>query len=323
MSGTGTGTYSSGSSGWSPADIPDQTGRRALVTGVTSGIGEQTVLELARHGAEVILGARNPTKLAATIQRVRQEVPGARLHPLSIDVSDLSSVRLAASRVEGPLHLLVNNAGVMATPFQCTADGFELQMATNHLGPFALTGLLLPRLLESGDGRVVAISSQAHRATRRPPLDDPRVHTGRYRRWDTYAKTKLADLLFVLELDRRARERGVPVKALAAHPGYSATALMGAGRNTGNTRERLRLSATILQAFFEVAGQSPALGALPTLMAATADLPGSTYVGPGGPLQMSGTPRIVAPRRLARDRQAQRRLWEISEEATGVRFFRE
>ena len=305
---------------WTAEDIPDLTGRRALVTGVTSGIGEKTVIELARHGAEVILGARNPAKLEASIRTIHAAVPGAVLHPLSIDVSDLSSVRRAASQVEGPLHLLVNNAGVMATPRKVTADGLDLQMATNYFGPFALTGLLLPRLVASGGGRVVAVASQASRLTRTAPLEDPRQKPGHYGRYRAYAKSKLADLMFVFELDRRCRRLGVPVKGLAAHPGYSATGLMGAGRNAGNTRERLRMSATILQAVFEVAGQPPELGALPTLMAATADLPGSTYVGPSGLGQMKGHPRIVSPRKLATDRDAQRRLWEISEEATGVRF---
>ena len=308
---------------WTPADIPDLSGRRALVTGVTSGIGEKTVIELARHGAEVILGARNPAKLEASIRTIEEEVPGARLHPLSIDVSDLASVRRAAAQVEGPLHLLINNAGVMATPHRRTADGLELQMATNHFGPFALTGLLLDQLVASGDGRVVAVGSQAARLARQPPLEDPRDQDVRYSRWGAYSRSKLADLMFVFELDRRARARGLPVRGLAAHPGYSATGLMGTGYNTGNTRERLRMSATILQAAFEVAGQPPELGALPTLMAATADLPGSTYVGPGGPLQMRGHPRIVSPSRLALDRDLQRRLWEVSEEATGVRFLSE
>jgi NAD(P)-dependent dehydrogenase (short-subunit alcohol dehydrogenase family) len=310
-----------GSTPWTPAHIPDLSGRRALVTGVTSGIGEQTVLELAGHGAEVILAARNQTKLETTMAQVREALPEARLHALVVDLSDLTSVRLAAGQAaaHGPLHLLVNNAGVMATPYQRTAEGFELQMATNHFGPFALTGLLMPQLVESGDGRVVTVSSQTSRLTRSAPLDDPRLH-GPYRRWRAYAQSKLANLLFTLELDRRARRLELPVKGLAAHPGYSATALMGTGYNTGNTRERLRFTATVLQGAFELAGQPPALGALPTLMAATADLPGSTYVGPAGPLQMRGHPRVVNPRRLARDPGAQRRLWELSEEATGVRF---
>ena len=305
---------------WSVDDIPDLTGKRALVTGVTSGIGESTVLELARHGAEVILGARNPAKLEATIARIEQEVPGASLHPLAIDVSDLASVRRAASEVTEPLHLLVNNAGVMATPHQRTADGLELQMATNYFGPFALTGLLFPRLVESGDGRVVAISSQGSRMARKPPLDDPLDQSRRYGKWQAYFASKLADLMFIFELDRRCREQGVPVKGLAAHPGYSATGLMGTGRNTGNTGERMRFTATILQAVFSAVGQPAALGALPTLMAATADLPGSTYIGPDGLIQFKGQPRIVNARRLAHDREAQRQLWELSEKTTGVTF---
>jgi NAD(P)-dependent dehydrogenase (short-subunit alcohol dehydrogenase family) len=305
---------------WTIDDIPDLSGKRALVTGVTSGIGESTVLELARHGAEVILGARNPAKLEATIARIEKEVPGARLRPLAIDVSDLASVRRAASEVTEPLHLLVNNAGVMATPHQRTADGLELQMATNYFGPFALTGLLFPRLVDSGEGRVVAVSSQGSRMARRAPLDDPRAQSSRYGKWQAYFASKLADLLFIFELDRRCREQGVPVKGLAAHPGYSATGLMGTGRNTGNTADKMRFTATILQSVFAAVGQPPALGALPSLMAATADLPGSTYVGPDGLLQFKGHPRIVNARRLAHDREAQRELWELSEKTTGVSF---
>jgi NAD(P)-dependent dehydrogenase (short-subunit alcohol dehydrogenase family) len=305
---------------WTAADIPDLSGKRALVTGVTSGIGEKTVIELARHGAEVILGARSPSKLEASIRTIEKAVPGARLHPLAIDVSDLSSVRRAAGQVEGPLDLLVNNAGVMATPYERTADGLELQMATNHFGPFALTGLLLPQLIASGDGRVVAVGSQASRVARKAPLEDPKDYSVRYSRWRAYAESKLADLMFVFELDRRAREQGVPVKGLAAHPGYAATALMGTGISTGSTAEKPSRTSTVLQAVFQRVGQPAEVGALPTLMAATADLPGSTYVGPSGPLQMKGYPRIVSPRRLAHDRDAQRRLWQISEEATDVRF---
>lgn len=307
---------------WTSHDIPDLTGRRALVTGVTSGLGQKTVLELARHGAEVLMAARNPAKLEAAIAGVLEEVPAAVLKPLAIDVSDLSSVRRAAQQAaeHGPLHLLVNNAGVLGTPYQRTADGFELQMATNYFGPFALTGLLWDRLVESGDGRVVMIGSQAHRAARKPPLEDPRTDDGRYGRWRAYAKSKLADLMFVQELDRRSRRQHLPVRGLAAHPGYAATSLMGTGRNVGNTAQRMRRSATVWQSAFELAGQSAELGALPILMSATADLPGSTYVGPGGPMQMRGHPRIVGMSRVARDPESQRRLWEISEVATGVHF---
>lgn len=298
---------------WQPSDIPDQTGRVALVTGVTAGIGEQTALVLARNGAEVILAARNPAKLEKTVATIEQEVPGAKLQRLIVDVSDLSSIRTAAKQAAdfGPINLLINNAGVMAVPYQRTADGFEMQLATNHFGPFALTGLLLSQLIESGDGRVVAVSSNAHKIARSAPLGDPRVVRGRYSRWHSYAQSKLADLLFTYELDRRLRAAGHPVKALAAHPGFAATELMS--KKGGR-------SASILQAAFQLAGQPAHMGAWPTLMAATADLPGSTYVGPRNLLQMRGEPRIVASRRLSHDRDAQRQLWELSEEATGVRY---
>lgn len=305
---------------WTAADIPDLSGKRALVTGVTSGIGEKTVIELARHGAEVILGARNPAKLEASVRTIEEAVPDAVLHTLSIDVSDLSSVHRAVSQVEGPLDLLINNAGVMATPHALTADGLQLQMATNHFGPFALTGLLLPQLAASGDARVVAIGSQASRVARSAPLEDPKDESGHYGRFAGYAKSKLADLMFVFELDHRARAQGVPVKGLAAHPGYAATGLMGTGINTGGNPEKPSRTSSIMQAVFSAIGQPAEIGALPTLMAATADLPGSTYIGPSGPGQFKGYPRIISPRRLATDREATKRLWEISEEATGVRF---
>jgi NAD(P)-dependent dehydrogenase (short-subunit alcohol dehydrogenase family) len=294
---------------WSAGDIPDLRGRRALVTGVTSGIGEQIALELARHGAEVVLAARDEEKLAATDADIRCQVADARLQHLLVDLADQSSVRRAAAQAsgQGPLHLLVNNAGVMATPYSRTGDGFELQLATNHLGPFALTGLLLPCLVASGDGRVVSTASQAHRFAVRAPLDDPRLHRGRYSRWLTYAGTKLANLLFTFELDRRLRAHQLPVRSLAAHPGVASTGLMGH-------------NGWILEAAFRATGQPASVAALPTLMAATADLPGGTYVGPRQPLQLRGAPGVVGASRLARDPEAQRRLWEISEEATGVRY---
>jgi NAD(P)-dependent dehydrogenase (short-subunit alcohol dehydrogenase family) len=289
-----------------------------LVTGVTSGLGEATVLELVGRGAEVVMAARNQDKLAAAVADVRRRVPSAVVHPLLVDLADLTSVRRAAdeARTFGPLHLLVNNAGVMATPYQRTTDGFELQMGTNHFGPFALTGLLMPQLLESGDARVVSVASQAHRMARRAPLEDPRLPNGRYRRWLAYADSKLANQLFTFELERRARAAGLPLKALAAHPGYASTSLMGTGRIGENTKLRTR----ILTAAFAVAGQSAEMGALPTVMAATADLPGGTYVGPSGFAQMHGLPKVVGTRRLARDPEAARRLWDVSEQATGIRY---
>jgi NAD(P)-dependent dehydrogenase (short-subunit alcohol dehydrogenase family) len=305
---------------WTPQEMPDLTGRRALVTGVTSGLGGATVLELVGRGAEVVMAARDRDKLASAVADVRRRVPAAVVHPLHLDLADLTSVRRAAdeARSFGALHLLVNNAGVMATPYSRTSDGFELQMGTNHFGPFALTGLLMPQLLESGDARVVSVASQAHRMALRAPLDDPRMPAGHYRRWIAYADSKLANLLFTFELERRARAADLPLKALAAHPGYASTSLMGSGRTAAGEGDRVRTR--ILTAAFALAGQSAAMGALPTLMAATADLPGGTYVGPRGFAEMHGMPKLVGTRKLARDPEAARRLWEISEQATGVRY---
>jgi NAD(P)-dependent dehydrogenase (short-subunit alcohol dehydrogenase family) len=303
---------------WTLADLPDLTGRRALVTGVTSGLGETIALELARAGAEVVLAARSPEKLEATEADIRAQLPDARLRRLRVDLADLGSVRRAAAEAStfGPLHLLVNNAGVMATPYQRTVDGFELQLATNFLGPFALTGLLLPALVAADGARVVNTGSQVHRIARRAPLDDPRTPAGRYSRWQAYAQSKLADLMFTFELDRRLREAGLPVTALAAHPGFSATGLMATGLGAAVSRP----ARAVLVGAFRLLGQPARLGALPTLMAATADLPGSTYVGPRTMFQMRGQPRVVRARRLAHDEEAGRRLWAVSEAATGVAY---
>lgn len=305
--------------GWTTAEMPDLTGRRFLVTGVTSGLGADIARELAAQGAEVVLAARSEQKLAATVAEIEHRVRDPLLAQVVVDLADLGSVRRAAAQASrlGPIDVLINNAGVMATPYRRTVDGFELQFATNHLGPFALTGLLLPQLVASGDARVVSTGSQAHRMALRAPLGDPGVQSGRYSTWQAYAQSKLADLLFTFELDRRLRAAGLPVKALAAHPGYSATGLMHSRHDlAGGANAATR----ILEAAFTMLGQPTELGALPTLMAATADLPGSTYVGPDGPGQMRGMPRIVGTSKKARDRDAQRRLWEISETATGVRY---
>lgn len=303
---------------WTVADIPDLTGRTALVTGTTQGgLGHHTALELARAGARVVLAGRSDDRLAATAAAITGEVPRARLDRLVVDLSDLGSVRRAGERASGlgPVDVLVNNAGIMAVPLRRTVDGLESQMATNHFGPFLLTGLLLPQVTAAG-GRVVTLSSSMHKVARRAPLGDPYRQEGRYRRWRVYGETKLANLLFTFELDRRCRAAGLPVRALAAHPGFAGTHLVvngQLGRTSGG-------AASILDAAVKAVSQSAAAGAWPTLMAATADLPGSTYVGPSGLGEVSGTPQVVAPRRLALDPDAQRRLWEISEEVTGITY---
>ncbi len=304
---------------WTLADIGDQSGRQAIVTGPSlGGLGHHTALELARRGARVVLAGRNVDKLRATADAITSELPDAQLTQLVIDLADLDSVRSATGRAEdlGELDLLVNNAGVMAPPLSRTPDGFEKQLATNHFGPFLLTGLLMPQLIAGRGGRVVTVSSNAHRATRSAPLGDPQTSPERYRRWPQYGASKLANLLFTYELDRRLRTADLPVLALAAHPGFSGTHLLSNGQ-FGRASGGL---ATLFGAANRAIAQSPAQGALPLLMAATADLPGATYCGPSGMGEWRGTPQVVTSSDLSNDVDAQRRLWEISEQAVGLTY---
>ncbi|MCZ4498679.1 MAG: family NAD(P)-dependent oxidoreductase [Marmoricola sp.] len=299
---------------WTLAEMPDLSSKRVLVTGVTAGIGTQTARELARAGAEVVLVARSQPKLDATAAAIAAEVPGAQLPTVVVDLADLTSVRRGAAAAAGlgPIDILINNAGVMALPYARTVDGFEMQFGTNHLGPFLLTGLLLPQVIASGNGRVVSVASHAHRLARRAPLDDPRAQTRRYSKWGSYGESKLADLLFIHELERRLRAADLPVTAQAAHPGYAATELVGKSGGIGG-----KFMAAVTGAI----GQPAEYGALPTLMAATADLPGATYVGPAGFGQMGGLPTVVRPRRrFVGDLGVQQALWDLSERATGITY---
>lgn len=305
---------------WTLDDIPDLTGKQALVTGVTSGLGEHTVLELARKGASVVMAARSETKLRMAIDDVKRVLPNASLVPLILDLAELGSVRRAVDEVKGlgPLDILINNAGVMATPYHRTVDGFELQFGTNHLGHFALTGLLFPQLAAAEAGRVVTVASQAHRLVRSVPLSDPRTPgNGDYQKWIAYGRSKLANLLFAFELDRRARAAGTAVRSMAAHPGYAATNLMHNGLNMGG----VKADGAIVVGATRLLAQPSEMGAQPTLMAATLpDLPGGSYCGPRGFAEMRGLPMLVRPSKTARDETLARELWKVSEEATRVYF---
>ena len=304
---------------WTLDDIPDLRGRRALVTGVTSGLGEHTVLELARKGAHVVMTARDQQKLGNAVEQLHRSMPLADVTPLVLDLADLGSVRRAAEEAAtlGPLDILVNNAGVMATPYRRTVDGFELQLGTNHLGHFALTGLLFPQLAAAEAARVVTVSSQAHRYARTVPLTDPRADQGHYRKWTAYAQSKLANLLFAFELDRRAEAAGTSVTSVAAHPGYTATNL----QRTGLGMEGRRADGAIIVAATRLVGQPADVGAQPSLMAATLPgLPGSSYCGPRGFGEMRGLPTLVKASRLAHDEALAGSLWALSENATGVTF---
>ena len=304
---------------WDPESMPSQSGRTVMVTGPSpGGIGFHVALELAAAGARVILAGRDPGRISAAVTAIRREVPSSDLHELVVDLTAQDSVRRAAREAAyfGTLDALVNNAGVRAPRLQRTVDGLELQMATNHFGPFLLTGLLLPQLIESGAGRVVTVASRAHHRARRAPLDEPRMPPLPYRRLRTYDQSKLANLLFTFELDRRLRALGLGVSALAAHPGYTGTPLFanGAyGRPSGGP-------ASILDAAHKAVAQSAAHGAWPVLMALTANLPGGTYCGPTGRGELRGAAGVVQASQLAHDQDAQRRLWEISEQTVGLHY---
>jgi len=300
---------------WTTSDMGKLDDITAVVTGPSrGGIGYDTALELARAGARVVLAGRSTGKLDAAAAGIRAEVAGARLERVILDLSSFASVRSAAAEITalGPIDRLINNAGIMATPYGRTVDGLEQQLGTNHFGPFLLTGLLLPSLVASGSGRVVTVASVGHKLARTAPLGDPKSEDG-YHRWPTYFRSKLANLLFTYELDRRLRAAGLSVTALAAHPGFVASHLI----NNGNSFGPLSRIASVA---YPLVSQGPAEGALPSLMAATADLPGGTYVGPSGLAEMQGAPHVVASTRLSHDTDAQRRLWEISERTTGISY---
>jgi NAD(P)-dependent dehydrogenase (short-subunit alcohol dehydrogenase family) len=290
------------SSRWTAADLPALDGRTFVVTGANSGIGLVAARELGRAGARVVLAVRDP----ARGQQAAATIPGDT-EVRALDLADLASVRAFADAWTGDLDVLVNNAGVMATPERRTKDGFELQFGTNHLGHFALTNLLLPHLTD----RVVTVSSTAHRMGK-IRLDDLNWQSGGYQRWPAYGQSKLANLLFTLELDRLLTAAGSDVRAVAAHPGYASTNLQ---QHTGS-----RLQNGLMAIGNRLFAQSDQMGALPTLYAATQDVPGTSYVGPGGFKEQRGHPQLVGRTAAASDADTARRLWDRSEELTGVSF---
>lgn len=300
---------------WTAADIPDQSARLAVITGANSGLGLVTSRELARAGASIVLACRGAAKGEQAAGGIKRDVPDAQLSVWQLDLADLRSVAAFAERLateHGRLDLLINNAGVMAPPRRSTADGFESQFGTNHLGHFALTGRLLPTLLQAERPRVVTLSSGAHRMGQ-INFDDLQGER-RYNNWRAYGQSKLANLMFCFELARRAAEAGSALTSLAAHPGYAATNLQSAGPATWYEK----LGGAIGN---RVIAQSAEMGALPTLYAATVpDLPGGTFVGPDGFVEQRGYPHIVTAAGKAYDQQAWRRLWEVSEELTGVHY---
>ncbi len=291
---------------WTTADIPDLTGRTYLVTGANSGLGLATSRELARRGGSVVLAVRDIEKGAGALATLRAEQPDAQLELRQLDLLDLDSVHDFATSLlddEVPVDVLINNAGVMMPPRRLSPQGHESQFATNHLGHFALTRLLLDRIKQSPAGRVVTVSSSAHRSGR--IRFDDLTGERHYRPWAFYAQSKLANALFGLELDRRLRAEGSNVRSVLAHPGYAATNLQATGP-TG----LLRLGGQLGNLIF---AQDATAGASSQLRAATdPDVQGGQFIGPSGFGELRGAPRVVQPIRAARDPELARRLWDVS-----------
>jgi NAD(P)-dependent dehydrogenase (short-subunit alcohol dehydrogenase family) len=294
---------------WTSTDIPDQTGRTAVITGANTGLGYETARALAAKGARVVLAVRNLDKGKAAADLIGRRYPGADVTVQELDLTSLDSVRAAADQLRAghdQIDLLINNAGVMMTPKQTTKDGFELQFGTNHLGHFALTGLLLDRLLASQGSRVVTVSSNGHRfgGVRFDDLQSERS----YSRVGAYGQSKLANLLFTYELQRRLEQAKTDAVAVAAHPGASSSEL---GRYAPGAVRRI---SPLLE-------QSAEMGALPTLRAAAdPTVRGGQYYGPSGFLQLRGYPKLVSSNAKSHDVAVQKRLWAVSEALTGVVF---
>ena len=287
---------------FSTSSIPDMTGTTVIVTGANSGIGRAAATALAAAGAHVVLAVRNLDKG----REAAAQMPGST-EVRRLDLASLDSVRAFAADWDGPIDVLINNAGIMIPPLSQTADGFEMQFGTNHLAHFALTNLLLPHIT----GRVVTVASGAHRAGR-IDFEDLNWERKPYRAWRAYGQSKVANLLFTAELQRRLDAVGSPVKATAAHPGYAATNLQF---HSGS-----RFMDLLSAAGNRIIAQDDKGGSLPTLYAAVADIPGNSYAGPSGFMEGRGAPKLVGRSSAAQDMDVARRLWDVSERLTGVSF---
>ena len=305
-------------SAWTPRNIPDQSGRVFVVTGANSGIGLVTARELVRKGAEVILACRSLDKAEAAAQSIRDAVLDAKVKVSKLDLASLASVRAFAERFlaeHEALDGLINNAGLMALPRALTEDGFEMQIGTNHFGHFALTGLLLPALARAKGARIVNVSSQAHRMG--SMHFDDLMGERCYDKWAAYGQSKLCNLLFTYELARRLAKSHPDMRATAAHPGYSSTDL----QRKGPEAEGSAFMGGIMRVANTVFAQRPDDGALPTLRAATdPEATSRSYFGPLGPFELWGAPVKVESNAGSHDLDSARKLWEVSEELTHVRF---
>ncbi len=310
-------TQRSGAGHWTAQDVGDQSGRIAVITGANSGLGLETARVLAGHGATVVLAGRDEGKTAAAADGLRRELPDAAVETAEVDLASLAAIKTAAADLTARyprLDLLINNAGVMFTPYSLTKDGYELQFGTNHLGHFALTGLLMPSLLAAPGSRVITLSSNGHRAGRVNFAD---LQSARhYNRYAAYGRSKLSNLLFTYELQRRLAKVRAQTLALAAHPGTARTNL---------TRHMSPLSNAAMDPRFTALNswwvQDGKMGALPTLRAATDPAAiGGTYYGPDGFMQLTGYPVVVTSSSRSQSREDQRRLWVESEQLTGIKY---
>ncbi|GAA3996246.1 SDR family NAD(P)-dependent oxidoreductase [Deinococcus rubellus] len=296
-------------SDWSEADIPDQSGKVAIVTGANSGLGYETARALALHGATVIMACRNLDKATQAAEQIRALNPAGQVEVMHLNLADLASVRSFADEFKARyphLDLLINNAGIMVPPQGTTQQGFEMQFGVNHLAHFALTGLLIGLLNKTPGARIVSVSSTAHRFGH-IDFADLNWKDRAYNAWQAYGQSKLANLLFIDELQRKLDAAGQTTLAVAAHPGYAATGLQGEG---GGMQLANRLFA-----------QSQAMGALPTLYAATApQVRGGQYFGPSGLAELSGAPEQVESNARSHNKNDAQRLWQVSEELSGVQF---
>ncbi len=303
---------------WLDENIPNLNGKVAVITGANSGIGYEAARLLAMKGIQVALAVRDTTKGGKAAREIRSAVPQADLEVMALDLASLASIRSFAALFMAShdrLDLLINNAGVMAIPRRETADGFEVQIGTNHLGHFALTGLLLSLLLQTPNARVVTVSSGLHR-TGQINLDDLHGEQN-YSKWGAYGQSKLANLLFTYELQRKLGAAGSSVMSVAAHPGYAATNLQFGGSDRGDTS----LQARFMGVLNKVLAQSAEMGALPTVYAAASPtVQGGDYIGPKGPAEQRGWPTKVQSNGRSRDADLAARLWAVSEKLTGVRY---
>jgi len=314
-------TQSRGSRRWTAQDVGDQHGRVAVITGANSGVGFEAARVLAEHGATIVLAGRDPGRTSAAAEKISSAGAQGSAETAELDLASLESVRKAAADLSArfpKLDLLINNAGLMMPPYGLTKDGFELQFGTNHLGHFALTGLLLPSLLAAPGSRVVTVSSNGHRAGR---MDFDDLQSARhYQKFAAYGRSKLANLMFTYELQRRLAAAGAQTMALAAHPGTARTDLARhlPGISQASYQALMSPRFALLNSWWV---QDSAMGALPTLRAATdPEAIGGTYYGPGGPFQLTGYPVVVTSSVRSYNKEAQRKLWAESERLTQVSY---